>query len=342
MTSFSDTDGELELLHAYVDGACTAAEAARVDGDPTLRAAADAIRADRDRVRRGLVVPAPPDAQRDAHIAAALAVFDAAPDRVHDNPTHDAPAKDDPANDDPAYDAGDRTPGGGGDAGPDPGDELSMARARRRSAGEWTRRLPVVAAAAAVVVLVAFGVTGGFGRGNDPDDLAVSESTTERTGLAEDGAAGDAAESVPQDAAGEGGESSEAPAEPSVITPDSSAVADYPSVDALLDALATRSTPAPGTVSGDDRFDDDAGDDEDTAATGGTGLGELEADDDAIRAYEACRISPLVEAERGDSRRYEIVITRVDGVPTAAIVDHDGDPEVTVIDLTRCEVVAER
>lgn len=68
-------DDELELASTYLDGAATAAEAARVESDPALRAAVAELRA----ARQALAAVAPADDEtRERAIAAALDVFDAA------------------------------------------------------------------------------------------------------------------------------------------------------------------------------------------------------------------------------------------------------------------------
>jgi anti-sigma factor RsiW len=77
-------DGEDELLHAYLDGEASAAERARVEGDPALLARLEAVRTLRAEVRAALEVPAEQAAPgRELRLAAALDAF-AAPDAAGD------------------------------------------------------------------------------------------------------------------------------------------------------------------------------------------------------------------------------------------------------------------
>ncbi|MEM9611521.1 MAG: zf-HC2 domain-containing protein [Actinomycetota bacterium] len=62
-----------ELISAYIDGATTPEETARVDADPELRAAAERLRALAGEVGR---VPMPAPEVRSAHLSAALDAFD--------------------------------------------------------------------------------------------------------------------------------------------------------------------------------------------------------------------------------------------------------------------------
>jgi hypothetical protein len=73
MTDMTDPNDD-EIASAHLDGATTAEERARVDGDPELQARVAALGA----VRGAVHEPVPVDpAARDAAIAAALAAFDA-------------------------------------------------------------------------------------------------------------------------------------------------------------------------------------------------------------------------------------------------------------------------
>jgi hypothetical protein len=73
MSSYDPTDRD-DLVSAYVDGALSEEERARVEADPELRSAAQQVARLREMLRD---VPAQPATEAAAHLAAALAVFDA-------------------------------------------------------------------------------------------------------------------------------------------------------------------------------------------------------------------------------------------------------------------------
>jgi len=70
-----------ELVSAYLDGEATADEVARVESTPELMAEVDRLQALTSRIASAPAVPPAPVAQREAHLAAALAAFDAAAQR---------------------------------------------------------------------------------------------------------------------------------------------------------------------------------------------------------------------------------------------------------------------
>lgn len=124
-----------EVVSAYLDGEATPAERALVEGDPELLRRVEALRAIG---RQAASTPAPSNAVREANVAAALAVFDnelAAPD--HAMPVSAPPADQPPGVIDPAV--------------IDPA--VIDIEARRRN-----RLLPLLGAAAAVVLVVLVGV----------------------------------------------------------------------------------------------------------------------------------------------------------------------------------------
>jgi negative regulator of sigma E activity len=143
-----------DVVSAYVDGEASAAEIARVEGDPTLVARAAEFAALAGRVG---VVPDAPASASDAALTAALAAFDdlrhPAAAAVVDTPVADQPAVQQPAA---------------------PLQQLDSA-ARRAS---WASRFgPILAAAAAIAVVVGLvGVAGraGLGGGDDAAESATA------------------------------------------------------------------------------------------------------------------------------------------------------------------------
>ncbi len=143
---------QLELISAYVDGEASAAEVARLEGDAGLLARADELAALRER----LAAPAAPPGLVDAHVAAALATYDDV----------------DPA----ASDATSSTV-----------TELATHRGRR-----LFERIPVLAAAAVLVIVALAGALAARSLGGDDssvDETASAVAST--TAPAEGGAAFD-------------------------------------------------------------------------------------------------------------------------------------------------------
>lgn len=154
-----------ELISAYIDGATTPEETARVDADPELRAAADRLRALAGEVGR---VSRPTPEMRSAHLAAALYAFDGLGADEAGNGSLTLAEADSQANTDSQTEA-------------DGVVSLDQRRARRQAAP--TSRpggIPswLGAAAAAVVVVGGLGVAFQLSGSSDDDAaLTVEESS---------------------------------------------------------------------------------------------------------------------------------------------------------------------
>lgn len=186
----TDHDGTL-LASAYLDGEATAAERARVDDDPLLRAEVDRLRAVRAIVGD---VPGPRVSAREAHLAAALEAWDRIPSER------------------------DATPAG------------SPSAARRRRSQATTNRWLLAAAAATVVVLVG-GLTLRTLTDRDDGDDGGSIAADQPATVDESGDAGTGAEedSLALSEAVEEAEAAVAPAatpDPDTADPDTDPTAD--------------------------------------------------------------------------------------------------------------------
>jgi hypothetical protein len=165
------TDPLDDLASAHLDGESTAAEAARIGGDPDLTARVGA----RAAARAALRAPDAPvdDARREAAISAALAAFDATGVELPGEADRRAASA---------------TP-------------ITVA-ASRRPMSRRTLRL-VTAAAVAVLLALAVPLLGRLDSGGSEDDLATSslddadQETQERSAAGDDAASGGAAPEAP-------------------------------------------------------------------------------------------------------------------------------------------------
>jgi hypothetical protein len=225
MSSYDPTDRD-DLPSAYVDGALSEEDRARVEADAELRAAAQQVGRLRELLRD---VPAQPATEAATHLAAALAVFDAerslapAPTPV---PSSDAAAAPAPVTPLPSR----RTTA-----------VATLERLRRR----W---VPALGVAAATVAALGIGLQAlsrdGEGGG---DDLATIEATTAEADVMAGStvAGGDAAVASDGARADEGGkQSSGGAAETTSATLDAGAISG-------IDGPATPATTVPAAPTAD-------------------------------------------------------------------------------------------
>lgn len=297
-----DPDARDELASAYLDGATTAEENARVERDVDLLRRVEELAA----VRDALAVEAQPAAAADVALAAALAAFDA-----------DAATRADAAADGPT----------------EAGATVTDLGERRR---RLTERVPLGAVAAAVAaVALVVGVTQ-IDFGGEQSDMATGAATADDAGDSEardleldsDSAefdstagagAGGAAESFGDDGALDSapvaGDSGFAPADDDGRT-------SYADIDQLAAGLR-------------DRLAAEDGD----AADGGTASGP---DDGATRSSDPCDAVAVVGIEREAVQIVESVLLSGDPVTAVVFVDSDGMEQLAVVDDTTCQLEAER
>ena len=234
-----------ELLSAYIDGEANQEEVGRVEGDPELLAAAEALRTLSGEMAR---VPAPTPDLRDRHLTAALELFESTREASQAATGTAGPAD-----------------SGGTDAPPEVV-SLSDRRAATRAAeperaSRWSGGLPTWLGAAAAVLLVFGGLGFVISRGDDGGFDGAFSASDEETAATED------ATDAVDDAAEESTDFDEESEEARLADLDQEAAADGDDAVAASAAESSPDQPTSGESESDDAGDDEASADEAPAAS---------------------------------------------------------------------------